>query len=136
MGGESISRVDRRRIAAYGSFNNWNCGVIYIDVEKGEEIAGGSGQCGSFSNSPDAKHVASLETTSGGPDEERIDNVVIGKSSYPGGNPGNLVVTSLNWSPDSNRVASIQHNVNTGESALCVLSIQGRRTRVPSPSHI
>ena len=134
---KEVTWLTENMVRVYASINNWNCGILDISVETGKELAAHLGQCGTFVDSADGKHVAYVSLTSGGPDEQRQETVQIDSEdlSYRGSNQVFRVISRPVWSEDSGNVAFVLKTGDTGMVSLAFLDVDGKSDRVPLPSH-
>jgi hypothetical protein len=126
------------RLARFeGSFGPRNCAVFDLDIDTGKTFGERDVECGSLAASPDGKHVAYREPVSMGTWDDREHRVDIddGAVSYAGarGEPIHLEAGPT-WSGDSQWVAVVERQINSGRMAVTTLSIRGQSVTVPVPS--
>jgi len=123
---ESLEWLGGTRVIFGGSANPWNCEQVVLDTTTGKEVESQLGTCGTFVRSPDGKLTAYWAPEGMGfSKEERRENLNVNDAVvYPVAiTPANTLQFLSNpaWSADSQRVALIDRDVNTGVTSLTVL---------------
>jgi len=94
------------------------CQMFDLDVATDEESNWRSGICGTFTESPDAKHMAELHPVEyPAPEEERFQWIKMDKDErfYLEEDPrGVFILAGPAWSPDSGSVAVLERAATTG----------------------
>jgi hypothetical protein len=135
---ENVEWLSNRFVRFEGSFGPRNCASFELDLDTGKTFSERDGECGSFTASPDGKHVAYRFPVSMGTWDDSIGRVEIddGTLSYAGvrGAPIHLEAGPV-WSEDSQRVAILERRLQSGQIALTTISIRGEVMTVPVPSY-
>jgi len=127
---EGLDWLDGNHVVFWGSANPWNCTEVAFDVTNGDGVFGHLGTCGSFVRSPDGKSTAywGPEGMGFSSDERRESLYVDGVDVYP-----QVVYPQTNslqflsnpvWAADSQRVALVDRDVNTGITSLTILDVR------------
>jgi len=135
---EDITWITARKIRVQGSVNPRNCEMFDLDIDTGKESNWQVGQCYSFVASPDDKHIAYLTGHPIVPDEELEDAVEMDdeRVTYPDRNSSIRVLARPVWCPDSRRVAFIERQKLSGETALTILSVTSDFKKIGLPAHL
>lgn len=132
---EDLEWLDGTHVVIGGSANPWNCDQAVLDTRTGEEVEGHIGTCETFVRSPDGKRTAywGPEGMGFSEDERResleIDRVVV----YPHNVRANTLrfLSKPAWSADSQQVALVDRDVNTGVISLTVLDARPGQSTGP-----
>ena len=133
---EDLSWVTARKVRVSGSVNPIRCEMFDLDIETAQESNWQMGECGSFIQSPDGKHFAYVEGTSGAEDERR-DSVGIDDDKVAYSDGGRMrVLAGPVWSKDSSGVAVLEKRAGSGELDVTTVSITGRSASTPVPQYL
>jgi len=132
---EELSWVTARKVRVAGSINPENCEMFDLDVETAQESNWQTGECGSFTASPDGKHIAYLDAME--TDDERRDSVGIDNDKVIYSDGGRMaVLAGPAWSPDSSQVAILEKRADSGEFAVTTVSTGGHTDTIPIPKYL
>lgn len=140
---EDLEWLPDGKIRAGGSINPSNCEQFDLDINSGRESNWQFGECDTFVQSPDRKHIAELgPINQGAVEEERYDTVLLdGKGALQGvplytgdSDEPIFVLAGPSWAPDSTRLAIVEKRAMSSEIAVTILTLDGKVTRVPLPA--
>jgi dipeptidyl aminopeptidase/acylaminoacyl peptidase len=130
---EGLDWLDGNHVVFWGSANPWNCTEVAVDVMKGDGVFGHLGTCRTFVRSPDGKSTAYWGPEGMGfSSDERRESLYVDDADvypqvvYPQTNSLQFLSKPV-WSADSQRVALVDQDVNTGITSLTILD--------PKPEH-
>jgi hypothetical protein len=133
---EDLEWLDGTRVMYGGSANPWNCVWVVLDTRSGKEVEGLLGTCETLVRSPDGKSTAywAPEGMGVSADERREGLQINGVDVYPAviyPQPETLqFLSNPAWSADSQQVALVDRDVNTGVTSLTVLDARPDRATV------
>jgi len=134
---EEVKWLSNRLVRFEGSFGPRNCAVFDLDLDTSKTLREWDLECDTLVASPDEKHVAYLGPVSMGSWDDRVHRVYIddGAASYAGvrGAPIHMEAGPV-WSEDSQRVAVLERQIQSGQMAVTTVSIRGEVVTVPVPS--
>lgn len=130
--------ISAHKVRIERSANPRNCGIFDLDVETMKISNRQLGACGTFTTSPDGRHVVHLGLLAITPDEDRADSVEIDSDSIVYAGEGNRVklIAGPIWSADSQQIAFIERNLPSGELSVVVLSMAVHVQKVPLPNQL
>jgi hypothetical protein len=126
-GCEDIGWIDARRFFCEGSINPSTVIYRYFDAISGKEIGERYGS--DFTWSPDNLKIANFGNVPHFTDWNlKSDSLEIGKHRYPKNDDGerHLFHSGITWSPDSEKVAIVDHQIKKSAYHLVVVSITGK----------
>lgn len=133
---EDLEWLDGTRVMYGGSANPWNCMRVVLDTKTGKEVGGDLGACRTFVRSPDGRLTAywAPEGMGVSADERREGLQINGVDVYPVvvyPQPNTLqFLSNPAWSADSQQVALVDRDVNTGVTSLTVLDARPDRATI------
>ncbi len=133
---EDLEWLDGTHVVFGGSANPWNCERVVLDTEAGKEVEWHFGTCRTLVRSPDGKSTAywAPEGMGVSADERREGLQINGVDVYPAviyPQPNTLqFLSNPAWSPDSQQVALVDRDVNTGVTSLTVLDARPDQANV------
>jgi hypothetical protein len=139
---EGVSWTLDGKMRVWGSVNPSNCEMFDIDIATGRESNGQYWECGTFSLSPDGKHMAGLAPVQHfARFEERFQVVWLDNEDrfyIPNSEPRPVFIPAgPAWSPDSKKLAVLERDAASGEAAIRILLlVDGSTTRIPVPVSI
>ena len=132
---EGLDWLDGTRVIFWGSANPWNCSDVTLDTTTGKEIEWHFGTCGTFVRSPDGTLLAYWAAEGMGvADDDRREILEISDAEVYPKDPSAKILQFRSkpaWSADSQKVALIDHDMNTDVTSLTV--VDGRPDRTPRP---
>jgi len=135
---EDIRWMGNSRVLLQGGVNTNNCEAVLMDLTTGKEVNSFVGLCGGFVVSPDGAHVA-LTCAPGvfahEDDWRQCLDIDANRAYTPLEAKGRLMANPV-WSPDSKSLAVLEHNIETKQKHIVIITPGVAPTLIPVTSNI